>query len=94
LQVPPSGACFYFPFSLFPFYFPKPWRPPWFGGYDGCGLQGCFTHWLWKFFEIKKRLVDYSAAFANPNLSHPCLRAKIAHFWIIFARKRSKQRGV
>ena len=23
-----------------------------------------------------------------PNLSHPCLRAKIAHFWIIFARKQ------
>jgi hypothetical protein len=41
-----------------PFYFPKPWRPPWFGGYEGCWLQGCFTHWLWKFFEIKKRLVD------------------------------------
>jgi hypothetical protein len=53
LQAPPSGACFHFPFSLFPFYFPKPWRPPWFGGYEGCGLQGCFTHWLWKFFEIK-----------------------------------------
>ena len=47
-----------------PFYFPKPWRPPWFGGYEGCGLQGCFTHWLWKFFEIKKCLVDYCAAFA------------------------------
>jgi hypothetical protein len=54
LQAPPSGACFHFPSSLFHFYFPKPWRPPWFGGYKGCGLQGCFTHWLWKSFEIKK----------------------------------------
>jgi len=24
----------------------------------------------------------------TPNLSHPCLRANIAHFWIIFARKQ------
>jgi hypothetical protein len=51
----------------FPVYFPKPWRPPWFGGYEGCGLQGCFTHRPRKFFESKKRLVDYSAAFANPQ---------------------------
>ena len=92
------------PRRSFPFYFPKPWRLPWFGGYEGCGLQGCFTHWLWKFFEIKKCLVDFSAAFAAegwliprhlpiPNLSHTCLRAKIAHFWIIFARKQSMPRG-
>ena len=47
LQAPPSGACFYFPFSLFPLYFPKPWRPPCFGGYEGCWLRGCFTHRLW-----------------------------------------------
>ncbi len=76
------------PRRSFPFYFPKPWRPPWFGGYEGCGLQGCSTHWLWKFFEIKKRLVDYCAAFANPQFVTPWLRAKIAHFWIISARKQ------
>ncbi len=76
------------PRRSFPFYFPKPWRLPWFGGYEGCGLQGCFTHWLWKFFEIKKCLVDYCAAFANPQCVTPCFRAKIAHFWNIFARKQ------
>ena len=68
----------------FPFYFPKPWRPPWFGGYEGCGLQGCFTHWLWKFFEIKKRLVDYCAAKAALDLIRGqsragCWRLSVLH---------------
>jgi hypothetical protein len=74
-----------------PFYFPKPWRPPWFGGYEGCGLRGCLTNWLWNFFEIKKRLVDYCAAFAaedwliprpspTPNLSHPLFTGKNRSF--------------
>ena len=48
----------------FPFYFPKPWRPPWFGGYEGCGLQGCFTHWLRNFLKSKNDSWTYSAAFA------------------------------
>ncbi len=47
-----------------------------FGGYEGCGLQGCFTHWLWKFFEIKKCLVDYCAAFANPQFVTPLFTGK------------------
>ena len=31
-MIPRSGIIFHLPSSLFPFYFSKPWRPPWFGG--------------------------------------------------------------